>query len=29
MYPSYRSETLREGKYHWHGHLRNGVFEEC
>jgi hypothetical protein len=29
MYPSYRNETLREGKYHWHGFLRAGSFEEC
>ena len=29
MYPSYRNETLRDGRYHWHGFLKSGVFEEC
>jgi hypothetical protein len=27
--PSIGIKPLENGKYHWHGFLRNGVFEEC
>jgi hypothetical protein len=26
---SHRNEVGPDGRYHWHGFLRNGVFEEC
>jgi hypothetical protein len=28
-YPSHGSPVGPDGKYHWHGHLKAGVFEEC
>jgi|SRR5208282_1921808 len=28
-YPSRRDESLSDGKYHWHGHLLQGIFIEC
>jgi hypothetical protein len=29
-YPSHRNPSVGpDGKYHWHGHLKAGVFEEC
>ncbi len=29
-YPSYRDESIGpDGKYHWHGFLKDGVYEEC
>lgn len=27
--PSIGIRPLTDGKYHWHGYLTNGVFEEC
>lgn len=27
--PSIGIKPLENGQYHWHGYLRNGVFEEC
>jgi len=29
MYPSFRNESTRDGKYHWHGHLVAGDWVEC
>lgn len=28
-YPSHRDATIGPDGYHWHGHLTNGVYEEC
>jgi hypothetical protein len=28
-YPAGESKAGPDGVYHWHGHLRAGVFEEC
>jgi hypothetical protein len=28
-HPSHRSPVGPDGHYHWHGHLRAGVYEEC
>lgn len=29
LYPSIGFDPDEHGIYHWHGYLRNGVFEEC
>ena len=30
LYPSHKNQSLgADGRYHWHGFLRSGIFEEC